>query len=102
MDFETHKDDYPQSVGTHKGSDGAVVLFDAEANFSVYIKIGVVCYNVTQETNGLVTASTRDTLTVTDVTWDKDDEYEIYVTAEKDSHISSFAIDKIYGRKLRA
>lgn len=100
MDFETHIDDYPQSVGIHQGSDGAGVLFNAKANFSVYIKTGVVCYNVTQDTHGLVTASTRNTLTVADVTWDKDDEYEVYVTAKKNSYITRFAIDKIYGRKL--
>ena len=102
MDFETHIDDYPQAVGTHQGSDGTGVLFDAEANFFVYIKTGVICYNVTQDTHGLVTASTKDTLTVADVTWDNGDEYEVYVTAKKDSYITRFAVDKIYGRKLKA
>lgn len=100
MAFETHKDDSPQATGTHQGANGASSLYHKGANFDVYIKIGVDCHNTTQVTNGAVTAVTKDTVTVSGVTWDLDDVYEIYVTDTKDSFISSFRISEIYGRKL--
>lgn len=100
MAFETHKDDSPQSTGTHQGASGASSLYVKRANFDVYIKLGVDCHNTTQVSNGAVTATTKNTVTATGVTWDFGDTYEIYKTDTKDSFISSFRIDKMYGRKL--
>jgi hypothetical protein len=106
MAFETRKDDTPQSTGTHSGVDGASSLYDKNANFDVYIEVGVDCHNTTKGTNGAVIAVTKDTVTVSAyygegyLRWDNGDTYEIYCTTTKDSFISSFRIDKMYGRKL--
>lgn len=98
--YETNKDDSPQAIGSHGGADAAAVLYDADANF-LLVLIGVTCYNTTQETDGLVTATTRNTLTVAGITWDNGDEYEVYCTATKNSFIGKFAIGRIYGQKLK-
>jgi hypothetical protein len=98
--YETHKDDSPQATGVHKGSGGAAVLYSKDANFNKYIVLGVQCYNTTQGTNGVITALTTHTVTATGVTWDLDDEYEIYLTDTKNSFISKIAVGRIYGHKL--
>ena len=98
--FESHKDDSPQAIGTHEGSDSAAALFDKDADFRI-LTLGVVCYNTTQNSHGLITAVTEHTLTATDVTWDKDDTYEVYITETKDKFISRVAIGKIYGHRLK-
>jgi hypothetical protein len=100
MAFETHTDDYAFSTGTHEGADGATSLYVKNGNFDVLVNIGVDCHNDTQVTNGAVTAVTHNTVTATGVTWDNGDTYSIYCTTTKDSSISSFRIDKTYGRKL--
>lgn len=100
MTWETRLDDYAMSTGTHHGADGASALYDKGANFDVYVTVGVDCHNDTQDSNGAVTAVTENTVTATGVTWDNGDTYYIYATDTKDSYISSFRIDKIYGRKL--
>jgi len=121
MAFETRKDDTPQSTGTHSGADGSSSLYVKNANFDVYIKVGVDCHNTTKGTSGAVIAVTENTVTVSAyygdededsyededeasyegyLRWDNGDTYEIYCTTTKDSFISSFRIDKMYGRKL--
>ena len=99
--YETHKDDDPFASGTHKGADGASVLSDRGANFATWgVVVGVAIHNTTQETDGLVTAVTDDTVTDDTNTWDNGDSYEIYNSAAKDTVISSIATDKSRGWKV--
>jgi hypothetical protein len=94
------KDDAYIASGSHEGGNGATDLYDTDGHFLIMGLItGTVCYNTTQVTNGLITAVGRNTLTVTGVTWDTDDEYEVYATATKDSVLGIIGIDKRFGRK---
>lgn len=99
MAVETNKDDTAIMSGAHTGSNSASDLYHADQNFDVCATVGAVCYNTTQGTSGLITATTVNTVTVTGVTWDTDDLYEIYKTDTKDGYISSFKTTKILGRK---
>lgn len=97
---EIHKDDEYLATGTHKGEDGAASLFDPGKDLrSCGVLAGLAIYNVTQSTNGLVTASTEDTVTDDTNTWDNGDTYEVYKTAVKGSIISSQWTDLSRGWK---
>ena len=102
---EIHTDSEPMSTGTHKGADGAGVLRDPGACFrslganpdlSLYVE------NDTQGTNGELTAATEDTITVSGVTWDNGDTYNIYKTSSKGSFISDTWTDRSRGWKINA
>ena len=99
MIIEHHTCDIPMATGTHKRGSGSASLVNPGKNFkSCGIRIGMPIFNLTQVTDGLVTAVTEDSVTDDTNTWDTDDEYEIYAQ-EKDSAVSSIVIDKRYGRK---
>jgi hypothetical protein len=77
-----------------------VNLNDPGALFkSLGATVGVYCENVTQETGGLITAVTDDTVTVSGVTWDHGDTYKIYKTATKNSTIAKTWTDRSRGWK---
>ena len=66
--------------GTHSGGIGDASLNDPYANFQdrgVQANVGMVLYNTTQSTGGVVTAVTATTITATGVTWDDGDAYRI-------------------------
>lgn len=95
-------DDSPLATGTHDGSDAAASLQDRDGYFrKMGIQVGLDCHNTTQGTNGAITAVTHETITATGVTWDNGDEYEIYCTTSKDSILSTFGIDRRFGRKVQ-
>ena len=101
---EIHRDDSPIFTGTHKGADASTVLRDKGVNFralGVDPDLSQYCENETQSTGGPVTAATEDTVTVTDVTWDNEDTYNIYATSTKDSFISGVWCDVSRGWKIR-
>ena len=106
MYVETNKDDQPLFEGTHKGATSATTLNDPGADFkSCGATVGAVVHNDTDESYGLITAVTEDTLTLTLAggtlnEWTSGDEYSVYVTAEKGSLISKIYTDKRYGRKV--
>jgi len=68
-------------AGVHGGAGPAdAALSDADGDFitrGIRPLIGQVLYNLTQATNGLVTAVTDTTITAVGVTWDALDEYRI-------------------------
>jgi hypothetical protein len=97
---EIHRDDDYLATGTHKGADGAASLFDPGKDLkSCGVIVGLAIYNTTQVTNGLVTASTEDTVTDDTNTWDNGDTYEIYKTAAKNQVVSSIWTDVSRGWK---
>jgi hypothetical protein len=62
------------------GGAGNAALADSQVDFlrlGVQANVGMVLYNVTQGTNGPVTAVTTHSVTATGVTWDDGDEYRI-------------------------
>ena len=67
--------------GAHDGAGPAdATLSDAHAQFQtkgVQANVGMVLYNLTAGTDGLVTARTETTITATGVTWDTGDLYRI-------------------------
>lgn len=99
MYVSTNLDDTPTMSGIHSGTNSSSDLYDRNRDFDVLATIGTVCYNTTQDTHGLITATTEDTVTVDGVSWNKNDIYEIYKTAKKGSYISGYRITKILGRQ---
>jgi hypothetical protein len=100
---ELHYDSEALSTGTHKGADSATVLFDRGKNFrslGVDPDLELYAENETLGTNGTVTAATEDTVTVSGVTWDNGDTYNIYKTSSKDSFISGQWVDVSAGFKI--
>lgn len=126
MNYEIIKDDYPLAEGTHQGDNTSDYLFVKNANFDVYLSLGLDCYNITKginkpiieiiknnvqagvlielctEDDKVLTTEDDETLTGESsyITWDKGDVYEIYCTSKKDQNLSKYAISKIYGEKL--
>ncbi len=99
---EIHRDDSPMFTGTHGGADGASVLYSKDAMFKqlgVSAGIGQYVENETKSTGGVVTASTRDTVTADGVTWDNGDTYNIYITETKNQTISTVWTDVSRGWK---
>ena len=99
MPTETNKDSTAIMTGKHTGVNSSSFLYDRGENFDVLVPVGVVVYNTTSGTNGLVTSTTEDKIYVDGVAWDTNDEYETYLTAEKESYISSIKITKVLGKK---
>jgi hypothetical protein len=60
---------------------------------------GVVCYNVTAGTHGLITAVDENSVTATGVTWTAGDTFSIYATAAKDAVLGQIYTDLRFGRK---
>ena len=106
----THIDDAsdPLMTGSHRGADGASVLYDPDADFEscgVNATIGQLVLNTTDGSQGVVTASTEDTVTVSlsggsEDDWDNGDTYVILKTATEDSLISTHWTDKRFGQKV--
>lgn len=74
----------PQYSGTHNGSNNASVLSDGTANWFSGALIGKFVFNVTDGSNGRITANTATTVTATlangtDNDWDTNDSYLIAV-----------------------
>lgn len=100
---ENHRDDSPLFTGTHKGAAAAASLYDKGMNFralGVDPTLGQYCENETQSTGGAVTAADEDTVTVSGVTWNNGDTYNIYVTDTKNKMISSTWVDVSAGFKI--
>jgi len=100
---EIFRDDQPLFQGTHTGADSSSTLRDDGARFKelgVNPSLSQYCENTTQETNGSITASTSDTVTVSGVTWDNGDTYKIYRTSTKSSFISDQWVDVSRGWKI--
>ena len=95
---EVVRDDTPQVEGQHKGPDGSSVLITDD--IGSFIGLGVVCYNTTKGTYGLVTKTDKTEITVDGVTWDNGDNYEIYFTSKKNSILSRYLIDRITGERV--
>lgn len=67
-----------QSGVDDSGGAANAFLTNSQANFDsagLHANEGMVLYNVTQSTNGPITAVTQTTLTATSVTWDDGDEF---------------------------
>ncbi len=76
--------------GSHGGGNAASALVDLSGNvdFVITYAIGRLLENTTQDTSGVVTAQTENTLTASGVTWDLNDTYILYVGATKNAVIS--------------
>jgi len=107
----THIDDADTDeclmTGSHKGADGASILSDPGADFKscgAHPDLKLLIKNVTDGSEGEITASTEDTVIATltggNNDWDKDDVYVILKTATEDSIISTHYTDKRFGRKV--
>ena len=106
----SHTDDAdsPLMTGAHDGADGATVLQHMGADFKscgVDPDVGQLVLNVTDGSEGVVTAVTEDTVTCTltggtDNDWDNGDTYKILKTATEDSLISTHWTDKRFGQKV--
>ena len=100
---EIKRDDQPLFTGTHEGGSSSSTLYVQGAMFralGVDPQLGQYVANTTQGTYGNVTAATNDEVTVSGVTWDYGDSYEIYVTDTKNSYISSVWTDVSRGWKV--
>lgn len=94
-------------TGTHKGADGASVLYDPGADFrscGVDKNVAQLVLNDTDSSEGVVTASTEDTVTCTlaggtNNTWANGDTYIILKTGTEDSAISQHWTDRRFGQK---
>lgn len=67
-------------TGAHEGAMAAPTLTDSQGDFltrGVQPNVGMILYNLTQGTDGPVTAVTQTTITATGVTWDTADLYRI-------------------------
>ena len=106
----THTDDAdaPLMTGTHKGADAASVLSDPGADFrscGVDPNVGQLVLNDTDSSEGVVTAVTEDTVTVSlsggsNDYWDNGDTYIILKTGTEDAVISSHWTDRRFGMKV--
>jgi len=106
----THIDDAdePLATGTHKGSDGASVLYHPGADFrscGIDPDLDLLIQNDDDGSEGTITASTENTVTATltggtNNYWNNGDTYIIFKTTTEDSHISTIYTDKRFGRKV--
>lgn len=91
---------------THQYGSGGMVLKNKNADFlSCGVTVGVAIYNDTDESNGLVTAVTEDSVTCTltggtNNYWSYGDQASIYKTATKDGYISKITTDRSRGWKV--
>lgn len=96
MPREVYKDE-GLIEGTHQGADDAAALYDPDVHFEILYAIGRMLKNVTQDTEGLVTAHTLNTATATGVTWNNGDEYILYVGATPDAVLSKTIVCRLSG-----
>lgn len=69
------------------GLAAQAVLTDSHADFvkgGVVANVGMVAYNLTEDTNGLITARSTHTVTATGVTWSDGDSYRIVTIDAED------------------
>lgn len=105
---ETHRDNHPLFTGTHKGANGAKILYDPGVEFRALgcdPDIGNYVENATQATGGRLTAATSATVSTgnavfpvvlpiaTAVEWNNGDTYNIYATSTKNQFISREWVD---------
>ena len=67
-------------TGSHEGADGAATLTYSQGDFlsrGVQPYVGMVIYNLTQDTNGPITDVTATTITAVGVTWDTGDTFRL-------------------------
>lgn len=88
-------------TGTHQGANGAD-LYDTSKDFEVSDCVGRLITNDTDGSQGLVTANTTNTLTVTltggtNNNWQNGDEYTIYIGATANAVISTTEVCKKSG-----
>jgi hypothetical protein len=88
-------------TGTHQGANGAA-LFDPNMEFEVSDCVGRLIINDTDSSEGLVTANTKNTLTVTlaggtNNNWQNGDEYTIYIGATANAVLSTTIVCKKSG-----
>lgn len=96
---EVVRDVNPLVDGTHKGTTGTT-LIDNGKYFSTFgVQAGLAVRNITQGTSGHVVSATEKSV-VTDISFDHDDEYEIYCTTTYNSKISTIWVDRLAGRKV--
>lgn len=96
---ETYSCDAAFAKGSHDGANAASSLRRMGADFkSCGVEVGMPIYNTTQVTSGLITAVTENEVTDDTNTWNKDDEYEIYMTT-KNAVVSSIWTDLSRGWK---
>ena len=94
-------------TGSHKGADGVSVLYDPGADFKsngVHPTVAQLVLNDTDDSEGVVTAVTEDTVTCaltggTNATWTNGDTYIILKTGVEDSNISQHWTDRRFGQK---
>lgn len=102
---QIHRDTEPLATGTHKGASGSSTLIVRGANFrALGVNPSLLLYaeNTTQSTNGTVTAADENSVTVSGVTWDNGDTYNIYKTSQKNSYISAEWVDVSAGFKINS
>lgn len=99
---------HPLMVGSHKGADGDSVLYDPGADFKscgVDPNVAQLILNDTDGSEGVVTAVTEDTVTVSlsggsEDDWDNGDTYIILKTGTEDGVISTHWTDRRFGQKV--
>lgn len=106
----THIDDAdaPLMTGTHRGADGASVLYDPGADFQscgVDPNVAQLVLNDTDGSEGEVTAVTEDSVTCaltggTNATWTNGDTYIILKTGTEDAVLSTHWTDRRFGQKV--
>jgi len=78
----------------NSGGAGNLFLTDTQADFQrrgLEADVGMVLYNLTQSTNGPITAVTETTVTATGVTWDDGDTYRaVAVTGSQIATIENY------------
>ena len=95
-------------TGTHKGANGVDVLSDPGADFKsngVHPTVAQLVLNDTDDSEGVVTAVTEDTVTCaltggTNATWTNGDTYIILKTGVEDAVISQHWTDRRFGQKV--
>ena len=73
-------------TGASEGGPAVATLTDSDAQFKsegIVPNVGMILYNVTQNTAGEVTAVTETTLTATGVTWNVNDIYRLVAIDSK-------------------
>jgi hypothetical protein len=90
--FKWQKSTSIEASGSHDGANNAATLTDSTASFTVNAFIGFYIRNITDGSEGLITANTATTVTAnlesgTDNDWDTNDIYEIREFVDLDNNI---------------
>ena len=103
---QVHRDTDYLATGTHEGATGVMILRKKGADFlSCGIAIGLAIYNDDDESNGLITAVTENTVTCTLAGgtlnyWSNGDTYYIYKTAAYNTKLSTTYQCRRCGQKV--